>query len=417
MKIVLPETDSDIDVKISNLAEEFCNSFKPVEEDSLFILQDQRTGAYYTECHIDADKLIEFGTDDVALDPDSSGEYRANRSLVDDHAAFELMRADAKENRSFSNLVCEYDSGSAKPLKVIGGQHRFNAIKDALDDGVNMQHGAKVYFGLDNEQRLDVQVISNTNISVSKDLLDRMYETIAGAELRKWCQATGLLGKGEDFADKRQRGAPLTVGAARNFIINFYAGKAINDTDFEHVATTPSVVKTGVREPAIWMETKKEHPNWLKDPKLRVAGKEFAKLRSAQESAFIDKITGNPLAGSADSRDKANNIAILSAWAYVSGLLQGNDVRLQRHYNISCVKKGDPLRADQLAKGRHASDAENYRGLGYRTDPQERGRFVELFWLQAEKGNGISAKLIDAAIGAFHAKQANIKAKQLKEKL
>ncbi len=66
----------------------------------------------------------------------------------------------------------------------------------------------------------------------------------------------------------------------------------------------------------------------------------------------------------------------------------------------------NPLNAAALAKGRHKTDPENYRGLGYRTDPKERGRFVELLYLQAEKGNGIATGQIDLAIKKYHAKQA-----------
>jgi len=40
----------------------------------------------------------------------------------------------------------------------------------------------KVYFGLDSDQRLDVQLISNTVIAVSADLYDRMQETVRGPE-------------------------------------------------------------------------------------------------------------------------------------------------------------------------------------------------------------------------------------------
>jgi hypothetical protein len=68
----------------------------------------------------------------------------------------------------------------------------------------------------------------------------------------------------------------------------------------------------------------------------------------------------------------------------------------------------DPLNAAALAKGRHKSDAENYRGLGYRTDAKERGRLVELFYLQAEKGDGITAATIDLAIKKYHAKEATL---------
>jgi len=46
------------------------------------------------------------------------------------------------------------------PIKVIGGQHRFEAIRFALENSADVLHGVKVYFALDMPQRLDVQLIS-----------------------------------------------------------------------------------------------------------------------------------------------------------------------------------------------------------------------------------------------------------------
>jgi hypothetical protein len=79
----------------------------------------------------------------------------------------------------------------------------------------------------------------------------------------------------------------------------------------------------------------------------------------------------------------------MTAWAYVAGVLKNNRPRLERHFNLMAAKGKDPLNAAALAKGKHKTDPENYRGLGYRTDAKERGRLVELFYLQAEKGSGI----------------------------
>jgi len=45
------------------------------------------------------------------------------------------------------------------PIKVIDGQHRFEAIRFALENSVDVLHGVKVYFALDMPQRLDVQLI------------------------------------------------------------------------------------------------------------------------------------------------------------------------------------------------------------------------------------------------------------------
>ncbi len=414
MEIVF-DTEEDTS-ELESVVEQFVTTLDPVENDKLLLFRDDCTGAIFAECHIAADTMLQHSTDDVPLDPEGSGEYRANRQLVDDHVAFKQMEADALKGRSFSNFVCEFVPGDPKPLKIIGGQHRYNAVKGALDGGVNVIHGVKVYFGLTKDQRLDVQVISNTNITVSKDLLDRMYETIAGSELRQWCQRANLLGKGEDFADKRKRGSPISVSAARNFVVNFYAGKKAAEGDFSQTNTTPISIKSGIQNPGDWDQVKKEHPDLWTDAALLKAAREYALLRQAQEDAYLDK-SGKPQSGTADFRDKANNMAIVVAWAYTAGLLQSNATRLQRHYDLRNAAKSDPLKAAVLAKARHGTDADNYRGLGYRTDPQERGRLVELFWLQAEKGGGITSKMVEVALEAYHAKHAVLRHKKLAEAL
>ncbi|WP_424973212.1 hypothetical protein [Dinoroseobacter sp. S76] len=391
--------------------------FEPLEKDSLTLLKDHRTQAVFIECHIPASKITRLGTTDVPLDADASADYRANRDVVADHAAFDQMRNDALEGRRFSNIVAEFVEGEELPLKVIGGQHRFEAIKEALEDEVDVEHGVKVYLQLDNEQRLDVQIISNTNISVSKELLDRMYETLAGAELREWCQRCGLLEKKQDFADKPGRGNPITVKEARSFICNYYLGKAVPSNEFPTRDTTPQLVDSGKRDPKIWKDAKQNHPDLWSDKKLQAAGKAFAALRSAQMESFLDKSTGK-YKGPADYRHKAKNLALLAGWAFVAGCLSENQQRLKRHYALSEKGKSkDPLRADLLANGRHSTDPANYRGLGYRSDPKERGRFAELFWLQADKGLGITKSGVELAIQEYEAKQANLRAKAMREKL
>ena len=187
----------------------------------MLIFADNRTGAHYCECHIKASKFIKGSTTDVPLDPDEQAEYSANREVLNDHVAFERMKSDATQRRSFSNIVAEFNPSlnSIEPLGVIGGQHRTEAIKEALNSGVDEYHEIKVYFGLNQDQRLDVQVVSNTVIAVSGDLYDRMLETVKGPQLRKWCQEVGLLAKDTDFGDKAQRSGPITVRLARTFII------------------------------------------------------------------------------------------------------------------------------------------------------------------------------------------------------
>lgn len=306
--------------------------------------------------------------------------------------------------------MAEYNTSydSEHPLKIIGGQHRLIAVREAHAKGVDQHHGVKVYFSLDPDQRLDVQLISNTNIAVSTDLFDRMQETLSGPELRNWCQEAGLLPKQTDFADKRERSRPITVRAARTFILNYFRGRAIPADAFENSDTTPVLCKTGVPD-AEWDELKKKQSGLFKDAGLREAGKEFAALVAAQRAAFEARDSKSKRARSnIDFTEKANNYAVLSSWAFVAGALHGNKVRRDRHFALKNTAGKDPLNAAALAKGRHKTDPENYRGLGYRTDAKERARFVELFYLQAEKGEGIAASLVDLAIKKYHAKQAQL---------
>ncbi|SFO51404.1 hypothetical protein SAMN05216567_10124 [Variovorax sp. OK605] len=380
---------------------------EPLEKGHLVVLRDVRTGAIFVECHVRANYLIKLGTVDVPLDPEEQAEYRANREIVEDHVAFEQMKEDALQKRTFSNLVCEFTRAfdSTRPLKIVGGQHRFTAIQGALSQGVDELHGLKVYFGLDNEQRIDVQLISNTNIAVSTDLFDRMQETLAGPQLRNWCQKAGLLPEGQDFADKRARAAPLTVRAARTFIVNYFLGQGVDPTKFDSSETTPIMSKSGSTD-ADWQALKTQKPKLWDDAGLLAAGKAFAGLIGAQRDAFAPETTGKK--GNLDFGEKALNYAVLSAWAFVAGVLYKNTPRLQRHFNLKDISSKDPLNAAVLAKGRHKTDSESYRGLGYRTDAKERGRLAELFFLQAEKGAGISSSLVDVAILKFHAKEAQL---------
>ena len=140
------------------------------------------------------------------------------------------------------------------------------------------------------------------------------------------------------------------------------------------------------------------------DTGMQDAGREYAALAKAQREFFTDPETERRT--NLDSAEKASNYAVLSAWAYTAGILSRNQKRLKRHFALRETRRKDPLNAAALARGRHKTDPENYRGLGYRTDAKERGRLVELFFLQAEKGEGINKALIDLAIKKYHAKQA-----------
>jgi hypothetical protein len=396
---------------VDGLVTEFFAACEPLEKDDLvYVFVDARTGARFCECHIRASKLIPLATIDVPLDPEEQEEYRANRELVTSHQAFDDMKDDAVERRAFSNLVLEYrtDYDDEHPLKVIGGQHRYEAIRLAAETAaVDEYHGVKVYFGLDREQRYDVQLISNTVIAVSTDLYDRLQETNRGPELRNWCQEVGLLAPGEDFADKRQRGKLINVRLVRSFILNYYAGMKIDALKFSEVETTPQLAKTNDAE---WEKVRREGTLW-QDEKLKAAGREFARLIETQRRAFPEK-------GDVDSAEKATNYAVVAAWAYVAGLLHDNESRLPRHFRLPDQKGHDPLNvAALIEKGKHANDGPGYRGMGYRTDPKERGRFVELFFLQADRGNGISPAAVDLAVKQHVQKKNLLEVQESKKRL
>lgn len=371
--------------------QEFEERFSPIEgKNCLLILSDKRTSASFCECHIKGSLIVQFGTTDTPLDPENQPEYRANRDVELNHIAFTAMKADALKGRSFSNIVAEYDTSldPEHPLKIVGGQHRFLAIQEAVAAGIDELHGVKVYFGLDMQQRIDVQAISNTNITVSKALLDRMRETERGPGLRSWCQAVGILAAGEDFSAKPGRGK-IYVRLVRTFITDYMKGSQV--VDFAKSVTTPVICPSG-KEDEDWARLLETHPGIWKDEKLLRAGKEFALLVSAQRAAFKGK-KSKP-----DYPDKALNIAITAGWAYVAGALCGNEVRLENHFGLRKHHKPDPLSAEKLSGGRFKSDPASYRGLGNRTDAKEAGRSAEVFWLQAEKGEGLTASMIKKGI-------------------
>lgn len=403
--------------KLISSVEEFIDKYQPLEN-QIYLLMDNKTEAVFCECHILASKLMEDSTIDVPLDPEEQPEYRANRVINDKSPLYIQMINDAANKRAFSNIIAEFtkEFDHNHPLKIIGGQHRYTAIKNALEKDINEYHGVKVYFGLDLDQRMDVQIISNTNIDISPDLLDRVWETNAGPELRNWCYQVGLLNKDtlEDFADKRQQGSPVTVRTARTFIMNFYEGEKILPDKWDSVETTPVIASTGGTDED-WNKLRQSKPEMWNDENLIEAGKEFALLVKAQQDFFNED--GNVDRINLSYSSVAYNYSVVSSWAFVSGVLQNNKTRLQRHYSLKNNNKNtDPLNAGALAEGRHKNDPEKYRGIATRYGKKELGRMAELFYAQAENGNGIKKGLIDIAISQYHAKLAYLDLEEKKAK-
>jgi len=408
------ELNEDVILQI----QDFLSRFSLVEDSNgldLLVFKDFKNGALFIECHLLANQLIQLSTTDASLDPENQPEYRANRDVLTDDPAFLQMKDDAKNGRVFSNIVAEFDVSYSeeKPLKIIGGQHRTKAISEALATSVDRAHGIKVYFALTLEQRLDVQLISNTNIEISLDLLDRMLETQRGPELRSWCQAVGLLPEKSDFSDRRAKDKPISVRLARSFIVNFFKGKSISAESFDDSDTTPYLCSTGGGVDQEYVNTCLAHPGLWDDEALKRAGKEYARLIQSHNDLISKK---KELAKISDYSQKTVSLSVISAWAYIAGHLQSNAIRLQRHFDLA-GQKPDPLNVAALAKGRHKTDPENYRGLGVRADTKERGRMVELFFVQAEKGEGINHGIVDVAIKRYHAKVSLLDAKKAEAKL
>jgi hypothetical protein len=153
------------------ILEQFATEFSPLEpEGTLLLLTDKRTEASFCECHIKGSTLVNLGTIDAPLDPDDQPDYRANRDIRLNHPAFLRMKEDARKGRTFSNIVAEYtkDFDESHPLKIVGGQHRFQAIQDAITNKVDEYHGVKVYFNLDMNQRIDVQKVARASLKVDR---------------------------------------------------------------------------------------------------------------------------------------------------------------------------------------------------------------------------------------------------------
>src|SRR6266481_4096610 len=110
--VIKPIFPADLCSKLKvpdELLREFLETFEPIEcQDVLHLFVDARTSALYSECHIRADRLIGLSTTDVPLDPEDQPEYRANRDIVSNNAAFLVMQDDAKLRRTFSNIVAEF---------------------------------------------------------------------------------------------------------------------------------------------------------------------------------------------------------------------------------------------------------------------------------------------------------------------
>jgi hypothetical protein len=82
------------------------------------------------------------------------------------------------------------------------------------------------------------------------------------------------------------------------------------------------------------------------DKALHRAAVEFAKLVRAQRNAF----TGRRPKPTPDFPEKASNPAVMAAWSYISGMLEKNEVRLKKHFDLASMTGRDPLNAAALCE-------------------------------------------------------------------
>lgn len=351
----------------------------------VLIYQDGVKNSYYIRCTISGETISKIVSLDARLEPESGDTFRNNRELLLRHNTFLRMRADADKGREFNDIIAEYITSyePERPLKVWGGQHRAKAIVDAfVNKKVSRYHGFRVFFGLSKVQRTELALISNINIAVSNDLFDRqMEETFMGPHLRRWCVKVGLLKPNEDFPDVGARAERITTQAARSFIVNYFKGKqtgeqlAANQLDRNVYEPYLPLSGIGLDEEYRRLTEEKGQALWT-DSGLMEAGKAFARLNNEQYNAVkkskIDRKS---------YRLKALVSSVISAWAYVAGLLQAHPPRLQVHLTVPNPPKGvpDPLNADEMAKFKHYQDTDANRGLGTRAALKDRQRMAQVF--------------------------------------
>ena len=388
MKILF-EKNAKKSGKIEKLASKFFEGISTLENEfdmPIVIFQDGIDNSYYSKCHIlasDASKIIDLN---AKINPEDSESFRANRELMLQHTTYLKMESDALKGREFNDIIVEYnlDYDKDKPLKIWGGQHRAYAISKAVNS-INRYHGFKVYFNLNKNQRTEVALISNTNMTVSDDTFDRMLEeTTFGNILRNWCQKIRFLGPKEDFPDVGSRSEKITVKLARSFIVNYYMGldkgKTIESKDLDKNIYEPYVTETGVLIDPEYNKIMNEKENKiLGDKGLIKAGEKYLELHKTQR----ERVKENPkkIDQRKAYRNKALVVSVLCGWSYVAGLLQNHKARLLNHYKIpkTTLKIPDPLNAEEMSKFKHDSDPSTYRGLGTRQSAQERQRLAQVF--------------------------------------
>lgn len=391
----------------------------------LSIFLDEKSGGVYTECHILSEDFVKYSDPNTVIDPkdpEIEEEERANREIEEGNFYFLQMKRDADEGRSFSDMITEYDKTYIpnKPLKILGGQHRNEAIKEAVKKGKNVYHGIKVYFNLTTSQKVEVMRIANTNINVADDLRDRLQEETLNPNgmLKEFAKTTGILKIKENFSDKRKyEDFSPSVRMVRSFIVNFFKGKEYTGENIDADAVEPYLCKSGKDIDSEYIKYFKKFSGGgsFNDEELIRAGKMLAKLHDKQYLK-ADNIKN---ASKNEYKIKAFSLAVITSWAFAAGVLQRYPDRLEKLYSLPDLSgDDDPLNARAMANARHRilDKERNYRGLGVRNDPTERGRLLYLFLAYSGSSKPkITELMCNSAIQIYHSNNDRIRAEESKK--
>jgi hypothetical protein len=196
------------------------------------------------------------------------------------------------------------------------------------------------------------------------------------------------------------------VKLARTFITNFHSGKekgaAMKAGEFDTHIYEPYLCESGVQfDPQYEAVVAGRGDAMWGDKDLLQAGKAFAKLDRAQHEAVRQAATQKKLRNIKGFRNKALTASVISAWAFVAGLLQSDPKRLTCHYGLPKTTKAipDPLNSREMSSYSHDSDDPTYRGLGTRSAIKDRQRMAQLFLARTlEKDAPIDKALMDKAV-------------------
>jgi hypothetical protein len=412
MKLIFDEKaeeNKDVLALVSDCLKDV-KTLEMTKDSPLIVCQDGKSKGYYIRCCMLAEDANSLLDTNAKLNPTDAESFRANRELLTEHNTYKRMVADAKAGREFNDIIVEYskDYAPETPLKIWGGQHRAKAIQQAYNEAkVSRFHGFRIFFNLSKQQRTELALISNTNIDVSNDLFDRLLEeTEVGVKLREWCYQVGLLKKQEDFPDQGSRAERITVKLARTFVTNFYLGKKEGGTlkgpTIDSNVYEPYLCESGVQLDPKYdaLVAKSDDATWT-DKALIQAGKAFAELHKSQQEAVKQSATVKRLKNLKGFRNKALTESVISSWAFVAGLLQGEQTRLANHYALPKTNKSipDPLNARDMSTFQHDSDEATYRGLGTRSALKDRQRMAQVFLARSlKKDTLIDKSLMNKAV-------------------